>query len=98
MARIAPYRSSLGRAYTSIIMSLPPGPSHSPLWTMWSWMRTPYPYLDSLAKELGETFSLRLFGTNLVIFANPEHVKEIFSDGGDDLEAGRFNQNLAPLL
>jgi cytochrome P450 len=61
-------------------------------------MRAPYPYLDELVTRYGETFTLPLFGLTLVTFLNFDHVREIFSDGGDDLEAGRFNRTLAPLL
>jgi cytochrome P450 len=61
-------------------------------------MRSPYPYLDSLAKKHGDTFTIRLAGLRLVVFSNPEHIKEIFADGGDELEAGRFNRTIAPLL
>lgn len=79
-------------------MTLPPSPKHPLAWTMWRWLRAPYPYFDQLRAELGETFALRMFGFDLVVFSNPEHVKEIFADNGDDLEAGRFNRTLAPLL
>lgn len=79
-------------------MSLPPGPNHSSVWTTWRWLRSPYPYLDELSRSFGETFTVRLFRLTVVVFSNPEHVKEIFSDGGEDLEAGRFNRSLAPLL
>lgn len=80
------------------VRTLPPRPSHSAAWTMWRWLRAPYPYLDELKESLGETFVLRLLGRDVVVFSNPEHVKEIFSDGGEDLEAGRFNRTLAALL
>ena len=61
-------------------------------------MRSPYPYLDHLARTHGETFTLPLFGFPLVTFSNPEHVKDVFADAGDDMHAGPFNQTLAPLL
>ena len=78
--------------------SSPPSPRHSSVWTTWRWLRAPYPYLDQLARELGETFTLRLFGLRLFVFSNPEHVKEVFGDSGELLQAGRFNTTLAPLL
>jgi cytochrome P450 len=65
---------------------------------MWRWMRAPYPFLDELGKTYGDTFSLRLLDLKLAVFANPDDVKEIFADSGDELEAGRFNRTLAPLL
>ncbi|MCW5831231.1 MAG: cytochrome P450 [Labilithrix sp.] len=79
-------------------MRLPPGPRHSAAWSTWQWLRAPYPYLDRLSKELGETFTMRLLAFDLVFFSNPEDVKEVFLDNGETLEAGRFNSTLAPLL
>lgn len=76
----------------------PQGPLHSSAWTTWRWLREPYPYLEELHAKLGDTFRMKLFDFDLLVFSNPEHVREIFSDSGDDLEAGRFNQSLAKLL
>lgn len=87
----------MDRAYTSS-MRFPPAPRHSAAWSTWQWLRAPYPYLDRLVKDLGETFTMRLLRFKLVVFTNPEHVKEVFLDNGETLEAGRFNQTLAPLL
>lgn len=61
-------------------------------------MRTPYPYLDQLRATHGDSFKLNIFGMQLNVFSNPEDVREVFSDSGDELEAGRFNQTLAALL
>lgn len=85
------------RLYTSR-MRRPPSSGHSRARTLWHWLRTPYPYLDSLVREHGETFRIVLAGMKLVVFSNPEHVKEIFADSGDELEAGRFNRSIAALL
>jgi cytochrome P450 len=79
-------------------MSLPPSPRHPAAWTLLQWIRTPYPYLDGLRRTLGETFRLQLFGWDVVVFSNPEHVREIFADAGDEMLAGEFNRTLAPLL
>lgn len=79
-------------------MRSPPGPRDSAAWSTWQWLRAPYPYLDGLSRDLGETFRMRLLSFDLVVFSNPEHVKEVFLDDGDTLEAGRFNTTLAPLL
>lgn len=61
-------------------------------------MRAPYPYLEGLRASLGDTFRMRLFRFEFVVFSNPDDVKAIFADGGEDLLAGRFNRTLAPLL
>lgn len=78
-------------------MSRPRG-APSSAWSTLQWLRAPYPYLDHLARTHGETFTLPLFGFPLVTFSNPEHVRDVFADDGNDMHAGPFNQTLAPLL
>jgi len=80
-------------------MPLPPGPrTPTPLVT-WNWLRRPYPYLDELRAKFGEVFTIRLLGLPpLVFFSNPDAVREVFTDDGETLAAGQFNQSLAPLL
>lgn len=70
----------------------------SAAWSTLQWLRSPYPYLDRLARIHGETFTLPLFGFPLAVFSNPDHVREVFADAGDEMLAGPFNQTLAPLL
>ncbi|MBX3232840.1 MAG: cytochrome P450 [Labilithrix sp.] len=77
--------------------TLPPR-KHSMAYSSWRWMRSPYPYLDELRALHGESFRLGIFGMEVNVFSNPDDVREVFSDGGDELEAGRFNQTLAVLL
>src|SRR4051812_17888703 len=79
-------------------MRVPPSSNHPLPWTLLRWLRGPYPYLDELVRKHGETFRLDFGQQRLVMFSNPEHIKEIFADGGDELEAGRFNRLIAPLL
>lgn len=81
-----------------LALGSPPKPQHPVAWSTVRWLREPYPYLDELQARFGDTFVLPLLGMEAVVFSNPEDVKEIFADGGDDLEAGRFNRVLAPLL
>ncbi len=76
----------------------PPGPRHPAAWSTWRWLNGPYAYLDDLHRRFGDTFTMPIVGFNIVVFSNPDDVKEIFSDNGEIFEAGRFNQTLAPLL
>lgn len=79
-------------------MALPPGP-RGPLLTTLRWIREPYPFLEECAGRYGDTFTIAIGGFGrVVVFSNPQHVREIFSDTGEDLEAGRANRTLAPLL
>ena len=76
---------------------LPP-PMHSAARSTWNWLRRPYAYLDELSRAQGEVFRLPLFRFEIAVFSNPEHVREVFADSGEVLEAGRVNRVLAPLL
>lgn len=80
-------------------MSLPPGPSQSALWTTYHWLRRPFELMDELHARYGDTFSMRITGLPpLVVFSNPDDVKEIFHDDGESLQAGRFNLSLKAFL
>jgi cytochrome P450 len=53
----------------------------------------PYEFLDACGKELGPTFTVRLFGIPpLVLFSRPEDVKEVFTQA--PMNGARFNQRL----
>jgi len=80
-------------------MTLPAGPRIPKLLTTWNWIRRPYPFLEECASKFGDTFTIGLAGLPpVVLFSNPEHVREVFSDDGETLAAGAFNRSLAPLL
>lgn len=78
---------------------LPPGPKTLPIHTLYRWMRNPYPLLDEVRGEFGETFTLRLgVMPPMVMFSNPEHIKEVFASSGDDMHAGKLAESLRPFL
>jgi cytochrome P450 len=80
-------------------MSLPPGPSAPPAWTLLRWMRDPVAVLRECVARYGETFTLRLGAMPpLVVLSNPEHVKEVFASAGDDMHAGEISRPLRPFL
>lgn len=89
--------SSLG-SRRAVVGRRPPSTGHSSAYATYKWIFDPYAYLSDLRRRLGETFRLPILGLDLNVFSNPEDVKEIFSDNGETLEAGRFNRTLAPLL
>jgi cytochrome P450 len=63
------------------------------------WMRRPLEYWDAIARDHGDTFTMKLPGMRpLIVFSNPDAVREIFADDGDVMHAGRFNRVLAPFL
>jgi len=74
---------------------LPRGPTESSLLLTWRWLRQPQELLDHCAHRFGEAFTIRLSGLPpLVMFSNPEPVKEIFADAGEDMHAGEAAQSL----
>lgn len=75
-----------------------PKPKHPAAWTMYRWLREPYPYLDELHAEFGDTFRMDLLGLKFAVFSNPDDVKEVFTDDGSELLGGEFNKTLSALL
>lgn len=67
---------------------LPPGSKAPQLWQNFQLYAKPYHYLDSLAKDYGETFTLHLEGNQsypYVFFSNPKDIRAIFA-----LESSQF--------
>jgi cytochrome P450 family 135 len=46
----------------------------------------------------GDVFKVRVLGEEWVVLAHPDHVKELFAHGPDDLNSGEPNQVLRPVL
>ena len=79
-------------------MALPPGPDNR-LVTTWRWLREPFEFLDEQRSRFGDAFTMRLPGLPpLVVFSNPEAVKQIFTDDGETMLAGKFNLSLRAFL
>lgn len=79
-------------------MALPPGP-RVPLLNTWNWLRRPYPFLEECRARFGSTFTFTLPGLPpLIVFSNPDDVKEIFTDDGERMVAGQFNRSLRAFL
>ncbi len=80
---------------------LPPGPSIHRYLQTWRFTREPYQFLDECADRYGETFTIHVtwFGNGqpMVVIANPEHIKQTFSER-DALLAGKGKEQLGRLL
>lgn len=77
---------------------LPPGETNT-LKSTWRWIREPFPFFEDLRARHGEAFSMRIAGLPpVVVFSDPETVKQIFADDGGTLEAGKFNLTLRAFL
>jgi len=80
-------------------MSLPPGPRQPTFVSTWHWIRRPFPFLEECRERFGSAFTFRLPGLPpFVVFSDPADVKEVFTDDGDRLLAGQFNQSLRAFL
>lgn len=78
---------------------LPPGPEMPPLLQALRWARWPITFLEESAARFGEVFTVRLPGSPpIVMFSNPDALKDIFTGSEDDLRAGEANARLEPLL
>ncbi|PXX68410.1 cytochrome P450 [Nocardia tenerifensis] len=57
-------------------------------------------FIPALARRFGDVFTLRIppFADHAVVFARPEHIKEIFAGNPRDLHAGEGNQILGYIM
>src|SRR5215475_6908719 len=78
---------------------VPEGPRVPTFVTTYHWLVRPLAFLDDCARRYGDAFSFRIAGLPpLAVFADPETVKDIFADAGENMFAGRFNQSLRAFL
>jgi len=83
----------------SAYATLPDGPRDPP-WLMTAlWLTRPTRVLQRCARKYGNTFTVRFTGVPpLVMYAQPDAVKEIFTGPPDELYAGEANVVLEPIL
>jgi len=78
---------------------LPPGPRGSSLALTYRWLRTPFEFMEDCRERYGDAYSFKLPGLpDLAVFSNPEVVKSIFAEPGENLHAGAFNRSLEAFL
>ncbi len=78
---------------------LPPGPRGPTLVTTYKWLRTPFEFQEDCRERFGDAFSFNLPQLPPIsVFANPDVVKSVFADPGEDLHAGEFNRSLEAFL
>ncbi len=74
-------------------------PAMHPALTAYHWLRRPLEYWDQQHARYGDVFAMRLPALPLMaVFCNPSDVKEIFTDDGTTLAAGKFNKSLSAFL
>ncbi len=80
-------------------MSLPPSPRGPALLTTYRWLNHPFEFMEECAASIGEAFTFHLPALPpIVMFSEPDVVKNVFADPGDALHAGEFNQSLKAFL
>ena len=80
--------------------SLPPGPRTPRVWQSLSYALRPYATVES-ARPWGDRYTIAALGTpgKMVVFSDPEAVRDIFNGDGDTLRAGEATGAiLGPLL
>lgn len=82
-----------------LTQNLPSGPSSSALWQMLQWIGRPLEFMEACAYEYGDLFTLRLGNLGQVIFcSHPQGIEEIFTADPKQMDAGRNNSVLLPIL
>lgn len=72
--------------------ALPPGPSASALAQTLRWVRTPLPFLDDCQARFGDVFTIRLTkAPPMVMLANPDAIREVFTGDHHELRSGEAN-------
>src|SRR5438105_13691206 len=82
-----------------VVEGPPPGP-RVPRWIQTVlWAVRPLPFMQWARRRYGDLFTVRpyAFG-NIVVLANPEHIKEVFTGGRDVFAAGKANAAMSPVL
>ncbi len=80
--------------------ALPPGPEPRRFYNMVRWLATPLPWLDALHAKFGNAFTMHLPRTDapIVIFAEPNAVRDLWTGDPDTLHAGEANIILRSVL
>jgi cytochrome P450 len=80
-------------------MSMPPSTGLPSFVTTYKWLKTPFEFFEECSEKIGDAFSFELPGLPpIAVFSEPEVVKQVFADSGDDLLAGEFNKSLSAFL
>ena len=78
---------------------LPPGPRWPRVVQLAAWIQRPFETLLRLREEYGSPFTMRFpRWPNIVVFDDPEVIKEIFTGPADELFAGQANRPLLPAV
>jgi len=87
-------------AFDGAAGGLPPGPDLTVREQAFAWFSRPYALLDECASRYGDRFTLRVpgWGTPVVVFSDPDGIREIFTAPPEDMRAGSANAYIAPIF
>lgn len=79
---------------------LPPGPRWPALLQSIGLIRFRHQFVPAMHRRYGDVFTVRVMpkGSALVLFARPEHAKEIFAGDAEVFHAGKGNAILGPVM
>ncbi len=78
---------------------LPPGSTQPIVVQHWRYSTEPQVFLRELHQKLGDVFCVRVLShPPVVVMADPEHVREVFSGSPDDLHAGESSRLLESVV
>ncbi|MDZ8228013.1 cytochrome P450 [Nostoc sp. ChiVER01] len=66
-----------------------------PLWSDYKITKDPLNYLDKIAQDYGDIFTILFGSTPIVFVGNPQGIKQIFSNTKDITAPGELNQDMA---
>ncbi len=85
------------RSFPSV--TLPPGPTYSPLRQTLRWAFRPIPFMQDCREKFGESFSVKFLGFErpMVMISDPEAIKALYTERANGLPPGR-NIVLEPVM
>ncbi len=78
--------------------SLPNGPKTPALLQQLQWISRPLDYLETNGKKYGETFTAHLDARHWVMLSNPQAIQALFALSPQQIEVGKYNKTLRPLV
>ena len=79
--------------------ALPPGPRVPRLIQMLHWIFRPIPFMRSCAATHGNAFTIRFIATPPMVFiSEPAAIRQVFTGDSANLQAGRANRVLKPIV
>src|SRR5688500_14948227 len=94
-----PVRDTTTVSEAPVVHGLPPGPAGSALSQTLRWVRTPLPFLDDCHARFGDVFTIRWTkAPPMVMLADPDAVREVFTGDHRELRSGEANTALQAAL